>query len=291
MIEEHISTGRLALNVKYSFNGKPVVLFLHFSGGNLHMWEGILPQFQQEFSVIAPDLRGHGRSDKPQAGYHIDEMAEDVHLLLQQLGIRECHVVGSSMGAEVGLSLAAAHPGLVKSLVCEGALHNEFGEYGIFQGNAEDIERRQAEIRGELAEREERVFAEAEEYIAEMRAELTAEGLWNEYFSAFYEHSLQPLPDGSYTYCYRNHVRNEYIEQYWELAFEDYYQRLTCPVLFLPSEDEWNNPAVRSSLDSFAAMVNSSEIKRIPGSIHAYVWMQLPQQAGQAVKDFLAEQL
>nr|WP_276203448.1 alpha/beta fold hydrolase [Paenibacillus wynnii] len=47
------------------------VLFLHFSGGNLNMWDGIIPQFEKNYSIVAPDFRGHGKSDKPESGYHI----------------------------------------------------------------------------------------------------------------------------------------------------------------------------------------------------------------------------
>lgn len=251
------------------------------------MWDGILPQFGQDYSVIAPDIRGHGKSDKPETGYHIDEMAEDMYLLLQHLQVDQCHIVGSSMGAEVGLSLAAAHPQLVLSLVCEGAIYNEFGEYGIFKGTAEEIERKKEEVRAELAEREELVYSSIIEYVAKQEAELTAEGLWNEHFAVFFENSLEQLPGGKYTYCYLNRVRTEYIEKYWGLSFELYYQKLECPVLFLPSEEEWADASIRSSLEAFAGLLDRYEITRIPGSIHAYVWMQLPLQAGQAVKSFI----
>ena len=215
----------------------------------------------------------------------------EVWILLQRLHVGQCHVVGSSMGAEVGLSLAAAHPELVLSLVCEGAIYNEFGEYGLFKGTAEEIERRKEVLRSELAEREERIYTSIDEYVAEQRAELTAEGLWNEYFSVFYENSLQKLQGGQYTYCYLNRVRSEYIQKYWDVTFEQYYKKVKCPVLFLPSEEEWADESIRSSLDAFAGLLDSYEITRITDSIHAYVWMQLPLKAGQAVKSFLAAQV
>jgi len=104
MTEEMIQLGHIGLNVRYSLTDKPGILFLHFSGGNLHMWDGIVPQFNKEYSIIAPDFRGHGKSDKPATGYHIDDMAKDMYLLLKRLNVGHCHVVGSSMGAEVGLS-------------------------------------------------------------------------------------------------------------------------------------------------------------------------------------------
>ncbi|MEO3946339.1 alpha/beta hydrolase [Gorillibacterium sp. CAU 1737] len=287
MIEKMIQLGNMRMNVRYLLNDNPVVLFLHFSGGNMKMWEGILPQFEKEYSLIVPDLRGHGKSDKPLTGYHIDEMANDLFLLLKHFDIKECHIVGSSMGAEIGLSLAAAHPELVESLVCEGALYNEFGEYGLFNGSEEEIEHKKEAMRTELAKREERIYTKREAYIEEEREKLTQLGIWNDSFHAFFENNLQQQTDGTYTYCYLNRVRTEYIQQYWDVKFEDYYKKITCPILFLPSEEERNDERVKTSFAAFTRLLDSFEVEPIPNSIHAYVWMQLPHAAGEAVKKFI----
>lgn len=289
MVEEMIEIDHIGINVRYSLNDKPVVLFLHFSGGNLNMWEGILPQFENKYSIIAPDFRGHGKSDKPLTGYHIDDMANDIYLLslLKKLNVECCHIVGSSMGAEIGLSLAASHPELVLSLVCEGALYNEFGEYGLFNGTEDEIKRKKEDIRIELATREERVFKTKAEYIEEVQAELTQQRLWNEYFLAFFENNLQQMQNGNFTYCYLNHVRTEYIQKYWDVKFEQYYKKAKCPILFLPSEEEWKNERIRSSLSAFTSLLDTYEIEHIENSIHAYVWMQLPLAAGEVAKSFI----
>lgn len=192
MIEEMIQLGSVGINVRYSLQkNKEVVVFLHFSGGNLHMWNGIIPQFTEKYSIIAPDFRGHGKSDKPETGYHIEDMAHDLWLLLKRLQVERCHIVGSSMGAEIGLSLAAAHPELVQSLICEGAIYNEFGEYGLFNGTAAEIEQKKTMMLAGLSNRQERVFSSIEEYVSGERAELTEQGYWNEHFQVFFENSLQ----------------------------------------------------------------------------------------------------
>lgn len=287
MIQEMIKLDQMQIHVRHSLNDKPVILFLHFSGGNLNMWEGILPQFENEFGVIAPDLRGHGKSDKPLTGYHIDDMANDMVLLLDKLSVRRCHIVGSSMGAEVGLSIAASHPGRVQSLVCEGAFCNEFGEYGLFDGTDQEIERKKQAMRTALAKREERVFKTIAEYVEEQRAQLLQQGLWNDNFLAFFENNLQPMQNGGFTYCYSNHVRTQYIENYWDVKFEQYYQKMKCPVLLLPSQQEWEDEKIRRSLSAFTSYLHTHETQQLQNSIHAYVWMQQPLAAGQAVKRFI----
>ncbi|WP_054941200.1 alpha/beta fold hydrolase [Paenibacillus ihuae] len=290
MIEEMIQIGSIGINVRYSLDeNKEVVVFLHFSGGNLHMWNGIIPQFADKYSIIAPDFRGHGKSDKPETGYHIGDMAHDLWLLLKQLQVEHCHIVGSSMGAEIGLSLAAAHPELVQSLICEGAIYNEFGEHGLFKGTAEEVDQKKTVMLAGLSNRQERVFTSIEEYVGGERAELTEQGYWNEHFQVFFENNLQQLEDGSYTCCYLNRVRTEYVQKYWDVKFEDYYLKVKCPVLFLPSKEEWANEQIRNSLYYFAGLLERYEIEPIPNSVHAYVWLLQPDEAGQAALEFISK--
>src|SRR6056297_1777520 len=108
MREEVISLENgIELNVKYNQKDKPTVLFLHFGSGNLHMWSGVIPHFKERYRVILPDLRGHGQSSKPKTGYHIEDMAEDIELLLDELNVDRYYIIGSSLGAEVAAVLAA----------------------------------------------------------------------------------------------------------------------------------------------------------------------------------------
>lgn len=277
----------LSLNVKYSQKQGEAILFLHFSSGNLHMWDSIIPMFEASYTVVAPELRGHGKSDKPLKGYHIDDMAGDVYLLLKQLGIAKCHVVGSSLGAEAGLSLASSHPEMVLSLVCEGAFYNEFGELGIFQGNADEIEKEKERRREARRNREWPVFSSKDKFIEEEINSLKSEGLWNEHMLPFIENRLCKTEDGSYIYCYSKLAAHEYAEHYWNTKFEKYYKNIKCPILFLPSDNEWEDQKVMGIINEFGYMAGKYEIKHIEGSVHALAWMQFPDIAGKIVNDFI----
>lgn len=263
-------------------------MLLHFSGGTSHMWDGIIPLIENEYNIVAPDNRGHGKSDKPITGYHIDDMANDIFLLLQELEVRQCHIIGSSLGAEVGLSLAANHPEMVQSFVCEGALYNEFGEFGQFKGTDEEIEREKESIRLQLASRILPNHPTKEAIFNEMKDSFINQGLWNEYFASFVESCIEKTDEGSFTSHYKNNVRIEYITKYWDLRFEDYYKKVRCPVLFLPSEEEWGHSNIRGSLEAFASFLKFPyEIVQMKDSIHAYVWMQQPTIAGRVALDFI----
>ncbi|RIX51441.1 alpha/beta hydrolase [Paenibacillus nanensis] len=275
------------LHVQAELTEKPVVLFLHYSGGTLGMWNGVLPLFGSGCSIVAPDFRGHGRSDKPESGYHIEDMADDIFLLLQQLGIAKVHIVGSSMGAEVGLCLAANHPELVQSLVCEGALYNEFGDYGLFDGTAEEIEQEKARVMERMSMRADLVYDSREAYIDALRVSYETQNLWNPVTAKFADSTMELREDGTYGNRYLNRVRMAYMSGYLDLRFEDYYKRVSCPVLFLPSEDEWANEKIRASIKEFGSLVPSYEIGHLPGAMHAFVWMQMPKEAGGMAKAFI----
>lgn len=277
----------LSLNVKHSQKQGEAILFLHFSSGNLHMWDSIIPMFEDSYTIVAPELRGHGRSDKPLKGYHIDDMAGDVYLLLKELGISKCHVVGSSLGAEVGLSLASSHPDMVLSLVCEGAFYNEFGEFGIFEGNADEVENEKEKRMEVRRNREWPVFPSKDKFIEEEINSLKEEGLWNEHFLPFIENRLCSADGGSYVFCYPKHAALEYAGHYWDIKFEKYYKNIKCPILFLPSDNEWGDEKIMKIINEFGRMAGKYEIKHIEGSIHAITWMQFPDIAGKIVHDFI----
>jgi len=281
------------LNVSYTEvnDQKPYLLLLHFSGGTSAIWNGVVPHLQEEFNLIIPDLRGHGKSDRPSSGYHIDDLAGDLHLLLLEFNVTRCHVVGSSMGAEVGLSLAATYPQLIESLVCEGALTNEFGEYGLMDGNDFEIKQEKEKLRNQLAERKEIIFPNREAFVHHYKNPLEKQGLWNEYFHTFIESCMEETSDGRVVHFYKKHVRNEYMDSYWDMLFEEYYKQIFCPVLFMPSEADWSNSRIKQNLHHFSSFLESFEITLLDQSLHAYVWMQMPEKAAAVVKVFLEKQL
>src|SRR6476646_7607344 len=101
--------------------GEPVVL-LHGWMGDSSMWGRLdTNPAAKEYQLIAVDLRGHGKSDKPhEADKYGPEMAADVVRLLDHLKLPKAHLVGYSMGAIVAGKVAATHPDRVLSVVYGG---------------------------------------------------------------------------------------------------------------------------------------------------------------------------
>ena len=95
--------------------GQPLVM-LHGLSDDGTFWAPLAPLLSPPWRVVAPDLRGHGKSDRPPGPYHLARLADDVAALLDVLDIRSAHLAGLSMGSAVALEVAARRPEAVRSL-------------------------------------------------------------------------------------------------------------------------------------------------------------------------------
>ena len=78
MQDRRVNVGGIGLQIREYERNAEAVIFLHFGGGNMMMWQRVVPHFQDHFRLILVDLRGHGKSDKPRWRNHIDQMARDL---------------------------------------------------------------------------------------------------------------------------------------------------------------------------------------------------------------------
>lgn len=104
--------------------GAPVILLHGFALGVEMNWAptGLLESLPGEFRLIAVDLRGHGKSDKPgESDGYGPEFVNDVLRLMDHLGIRQAYVVGYSMGGRIALKLLTEHPDRVRAAVLGGS--------------------------------------------------------------------------------------------------------------------------------------------------------------------------
>lgn len=107
------------VKIRYLDNGGsgPVVVCLHGTSMTAHAWGHFGASLKGEARVIAVDMRGHGASDRPNTTYTIAEMAGDIARLAEKLGLERITLVGSSVGNQVAVSFAAAHPERVAGLI------------------------------------------------------------------------------------------------------------------------------------------------------------------------------
>jgi len=100
--------------------GRALVL-LHGYSDSSYSFSRIMPLLPQDLRVIAPDLRGHGQSDRPAGGYRIGDLADDVIRLMDTLDVPDAVIVGHSMGSFVAQAIAERASGRVAGLVLLGS--------------------------------------------------------------------------------------------------------------------------------------------------------------------------
>lgn len=109
--------GGVSLNVAVGGSGTPVVLLHGFPQTHL-MWRHIATDLAAEHTVICPDLRGYGASDKPADDYSKRVMAADVVAIARELGHPEFALAGHDRGALVAFRAGLDHPDAITHLMC-----------------------------------------------------------------------------------------------------------------------------------------------------------------------------
>jgi len=95
----------------------PAVLLVHGVGDSSRTWKDVLPLLGVTRTIIAPDLLGHGASDKPRADYSVGGFANGMRDLLLLLGVERVTVVGQSLGGGIAQQFAYQYPELCERLV------------------------------------------------------------------------------------------------------------------------------------------------------------------------------
>ena len=105
------------IDINYTIEGEgPWVTMSHSLACDLHMWDEEAKRLSKRYKVLRFDTRGHGKSSAPAGAYTLELLAEDLHGLLQALGVKATHYVGLSMGGMIGQTYALKYPGVFRSL-------------------------------------------------------------------------------------------------------------------------------------------------------------------------------
>ena len=121
-----------------SYGEGPPVVFVHGLGGSANVWHGVMQAMQQHHHCIAPDLRGHGRS-QGRGKFSIEGWAKDIQKLIRHLELPAVTLVGHSMGTLVAQHLAETSPETCDQLVLVGGI-------SYFQPPTADAYRQRADL-------------------------------------------------------------------------------------------------------------------------------------------------
>ena len=105
-------------DVSYRIEGEgPVIVLVHGVAGNCDQWQEVIPLLSERFTVIAPDLLGHGQSAKPRGDYSLGAYASGIRDLMVALKKPRATVVGHSLGGGIAMQLAYQFPERCERLV------------------------------------------------------------------------------------------------------------------------------------------------------------------------------
>ncbi|MEA3155583.1 MAG: hypothetical protein QOK44_3172 [Betaproteobacteria bacterium] len=114
--ENSVRVNDATINYKIAGRG-PVVVLLHGYAQTSHMWLPLIPLLAAAHTVIAPDLRGAGGSERTRDGYDKKSLARDIRDVVHQLGHERASVVGHDIGLMVAYAYAAQYPKEVSKVV------------------------------------------------------------------------------------------------------------------------------------------------------------------------------
>ena len=202
----------------------PLVL-LHGLGATADTWRLVARELCVHHRVVAFDSRGHGESDKPDSGYELVTLAEDIIAAMASLGMGQVVLVAHGWGARVALVLAARHPALVSHLILIDCPHVE---PRYWPGMTRERFLREQNPAEEYTSRN--TFIEARKN--EMH------GFWSPEVEQILLQTIQELPDGCVVERLGSAQQRLIRASLWEDRALSYYSKLHCPVLLVPAAPE-----------------------------------------------------
>jgi len=243
-------------------DGKPNLVFVHGGMDHARSWDRIVDSFQDDFHILAPDLRGHGDSSwAPGSMYSIAEYILDLSALLDIACRFPVFLIGHSLGAAIVLQYAGIYPDRVKKLVAiEGIspppdsasprpTHKRLRDW---IETMRDYERRTPRRYPNLESAIERMHKE-NSYLSEDTARhLTLLGsIWN--------------PDGSLIWKFDNFVRafSPYVFNMEEAC--EVWSQIECPVLLFRGLDSWTEDPMETG---YIRSIRNHRLVNVPNAGH-----------------------
>jgi pimeloyl-ACP methyl ester carboxylesterase len=206
--------GRRVHYLDWGTPGRPAFIMLHGLTRSGHTYDHIAPHFTRDYRVIAMDLRGHGESDwHPNAAYTVEELVKDLEVLVNELGLRNVVLTGSSTGGRVAQVYAGLHPERVAKLIVEDVGPERGADVG-----ASLSERAKREMEG---------WSSEEELLSSLRRNPTR--VSEEIHRNYIRHETKRLANGRLVWKYDpNASKGASPTELWE-----YVKRIKAPTLYL----------------------------------------------------------
>lgn len=181
--------GGVRIRIHHLGGRGPAMLCVHATGFHGRLWEPFVPRLRERYSVVALDQRGHGDSDKPEAGYDWENFGRDALGVVEHLGLKDAVGVGHSAGATALIFAETLAPGTFSRLVLMDPtlLPPEYRELAPagFNPMSEQARRRRA------------IWDSVDQMVERLRSGTPLAGWQEEYLRAYVTYGTSPREDGT----------------------------------------------------------------------------------------------
>jgi len=253
--------------------GKKPVLLLHGLADHALVWSSLGEELQQNYHIIAPDLRGHGESDKPKTGYFSQDIINDLEALMNHLNWSCAHIIGHSWTGKLAPIWATQHPQRFKTMVLVDPFYiNKIPRWSKFTFPFFYKVLPFLKVTGTFNS-----YEEAENLARTLKQ---YQG-WSDLQKQVFQESLESAENGK--------VKSKFVLQARNEIFEDVMlnagltQLLEIPTLFIKPEKGLNRTEFQ--LKPYKTYLKNLEIKEVPGNHWAF--LVEPESFNQTVKKYL----
>ena len=261
--------------LQWSDRGIPLLL-LHGMADHALVWSSLGDYLSSNYQVIAPDLRGHGESDKPATGYHFQDYISDLRALINHLGWTQAHILGHSWSAKIAAIWATQQPEVFKSLILVDPFF---------------IDKMPSWIRITFPILYQvlpflKITRSFDSYqsIEAIASQLKQYKGWSNLQQEVFKNAIEQKADGSWSSKFTLSARGEIFEDV--MGFAGLTKALDIPSLLILPQQGLNRTAWQ--IQSYKKYLKSLEIKKIPGNHWAFLGE--PETFNQAVAEFLSVQ-
>ncbi|MDJ0688072.1 MAG: alpha/beta hydrolase [Xenococcaceae cyanobacterium MO_188.B32] len=272
---QSLSQSEFELSYLEWHQGKEPLMLLHGLADSAWVWASLGDYLADSHHIIAPDLRGHGESSKPETSYSSREIVADLEALMTSLNWKNAHILGHSWGAKIAAIWASNHPERFRSLILVDPFFigklpawlkitfpflyrvlpflqgmGPFASYGA----AENLAKNLKQYRG-----------------------------WSKLQQKAFQESIEQKSDGTWGSKFTVSARDRIFEDVMKV--DGLTRELTIPTLFIKPATGLNRTAWQ--LKPYRTYLPNLEIREIPGNHWAF--LVEPEIFNQTIANFLVE--
>jgi pimeloyl-ACP methyl ester carboxylesterase len=257
------------------------ILCIHGITANCRCWDVMASALAPGYRILAMDLRGRGRSDRPASGYSIEHHCRDIAALLDGLGLKRPVIMGHSLGAFISLAFAAHYPERVDRIILVdggGDLSKEQMDK-VFSGIKPALDR--------LG----KVFPSADAYVDTMKQAPYIQP-WSTALETYYRYEIMEVEGGVSTNIDPLHIAEE-AENVRKMAAATFYKKISCKVLILRSTEGLLAPddilLPELVVERMIREIRHARCVNIKGTNHYGIIFRPNAERERAIKGFLEE--